>query len=229
LRKNLFRHLDFSLFTQYLSQFAVTNELTPHNFLERTMKKLYLLVVVVVLCSAVGFAQGLGLKGVGGSVGYTSVSANGGSSTESLGGFALSAHADLGEITPGFQLVPELQYWSVSKDINSYSWKFSDFAINANVRYNIQMEGGIKPYAGAGLGLNFWSSTIDMPAISYGGYSIANSGSLSSSGSRLGINIMAGANYAMGSMTIVPEVRYVLASDINHFVFKVGVMVPLGK
>ena len=55
------------------------------------MKKIFTLVVAMALCSALSFAQGLGLKGIGGSVGYTSVSF----SSESLGGFVIGAHADL--------------------------------------------------------------------------------------------------------------------------------------
>jgi opacity protein-like surface antigen len=193
------------------------------------MKKMFTLVVAMTLCSAMSFAQGLGLHGVGGSVGYVSVSGNGGSSTESMGGIVLAAHADLGEITPGFQLVPELQYWSVSKDFgNNITWKFSDFAINANVRYAIKMDGSMKPFVGAGLGFNFYSMTTESPVVNYGfGYSYG--GSVSTSATRIGINLIGGANFAMGNLTITPELRYVLASDINHFVIKVGVMVPLGK
>jgi hypothetical protein len=188
------------------------------------MKKMFTLVVAVVLCSAMSFAQGLGLKGVGGSVGYISLSA----SSESLGGFVIGAHADMGEITPGFELVPEIQYWSVKKDFgNSISWKYSDFAVNGNVRYAIKVDGNVKPFVGAGLGLNFWSSTTESPAYDFGYYSYG--GSTSVSGTRIGINLIGGANFAMGNMTIAPEVRYVLASDINHFVIKVGVMFPLGK
>ena len=84
------------------------------------MKKMFTLVVAVALCSAMSFAQGLGLKGVGGSIGYTSVSFGLGS--ESFGGIVIGGHADLGEISPGFQLIPELQYWSTSKDIGGGTW-----------------------------------------------------------------------------------------------------------
>jgi opacity protein-like surface antigen len=197
------------------------------------MKNLVSLAVAFVLFSTMGYAQGLGLKGVGGSVGFTSVSATtssaGSSSTsETLSGFVIGGHVDLGEFSPGFQLIPELQYWSVSKDINSVNWKFSDFAINGNVHYNFAMQGSVKPYVGAGIGVNFWSSTVDVPAsvifgVPYGG------GSFTDSGSRFGLNIMGGANFAAGNLTIFPELRYVLASDINHLIVKVGVTFPLGR
>ncbi|HLP16729.1 MAG TPA: outer membrane beta-barrel protein [Bacteroidota bacterium] len=189
------------------------------------MKKLFTLAVAIALCSTMGFAQGLGLKGVGGSVGYV----NSSYTSESLGGFVIGAHADLGEISPGFQLIPELQYWSVSKEyLPGYKYKISDFAINGNVHYNIQTSGDIKPYVGAGLGLNFYSITTETPySGSFFGYSYGGSNSVSAT--RLGINLLGGANFAMGNMTISPEVRYVVSSDVNHFIIKVGVMVPLGK
>ncbi|HLP15951.1 MAG TPA: outer membrane beta-barrel protein [Bacteroidota bacterium] len=193
------------------------------------MKKLFTLAVAIALCSTMGFAQGLGLKGVGGSVGYTSVSFGLGS--ESFGGFVIGAHADMGEISPGFQVLPELQYWSTSKDVGGASWKVSDFAINANVHYNIQTSGDIKPYVGAGLGMNFISFTwgYSTPAYTFFGQTYGGSSLTSESATRLGINLLGGANFATGNITISPEVRYVVASDFNHFIVKVGVTVPLGK
>jgi opacity protein-like surface antigen len=188
------------------------------------MKKLFTLAVAVALCSTMGFAQGLALRGVGGSIGYTQVSANG---AESLGGFLIAGHVDMGEFTPGFQLIPELQYWSTSKDISGYTWKFTDFAINGNVHYNIQTAGDIKPYVGAGLGLNFYSSTIDYP--SYTLFGINYGGSASASATRLGINLIGGANFVSGNMTITPEIRYVIASDIDHLILEVGVTFPIGR
>ncbi len=193
------------------------------------MKKLFALVAAIAVCSTLSYAQGLGLKGVGGSVGYTSVSFGLGS--ETFGGFAIGGHVDMGEISPGIQLIPELLYWSASKDISGGTWKTSDFAINANVHYNIAMDGSVKPYVGAGLGMNFLSFTwgYSVPSytlfgVSYGGSSLA-----SESATRVGINLIGGANYAMGNFTISPEFRYVLASDFNHWMFKVGVTVPMGK
>ncbi|MGE5316259.1 MAG: hypothetical protein ACM3Q4_16310 [Acidobacteriota bacterium] len=192
------------------------------------MKKLFTLAVVVALCSSFGFAQGLGLKGVGGSIGYISSTFDSGTGSESLGGFAIGAHADMGEFAPGFQLIPELQYWRTSKDVGGATWKLGDFAINGLVHYNIKVEGSVAPFVGAGLGLNFISSTVNVPGYSYLGYTYGG-GEVTSSATRLGINLMGGANFAAGSMTISPELRYVLASDFNHLIIKVGVTVPMGR
>lgn len=193
------------------------------------MKKLYALVAAVVLCSVVVSAQGLALKGVGGNIGYTSVSF--GLGTETFGGFTIAAHADLGEFSPGFQLIPELQYWSASKDVSGGTWKTSDFAVNGNVHYNIQMVGDVKPYVGAGLGLNFLSFTWGHSTPSYTVFGVTYGGSslATESATRVGINLAGGANYSLGTVTISPEFRYVIASDFNHWMLKVGVMVPLNR
>lgn len=188
------------------------------------MKKILVFVSMLLLLTSFGWSQGLGLKQVGGSLGYVSISFTSGTTTETLGGFAVAAHAYLGDITPGLGLYPEIQYFSTSKDIGGGTWKLSDFAINANVHYNIAMEGEnpLTPYVGAGLGYNSLSSevTITLPFF----------GTMTASGSdsRLGINLLAGANYKLNeNMTLFVEPRYVLASDFNHFLAKVGVSYTL--
>ncbi len=183
------------------------------------MKRLLTVAVVLLSVCTIGSAQ-LALKGVGGAIGYTSVSFAG-TSTESLGGFLIAAHADLGEITKDITLVPDITYWGTSKSVEGFDWKVSDFAINVNGHYNFQMEGMLKPYAGAGLGLNFLSSTINLPTVTtiFGTYG----GSQSTSYTRLGINLLAGVNYQLNDqLTLLLEPRYVLASDFNHFMIKVG-------
>jgi opacity protein-like surface antigen len=162
-------------------------------------------------------AQTLGLREIGGGVGYVSASVTG-SSSESVGGFVIAAHANLGELAKNLSLYPDIEYWSASKDIGGGTWKVSDFAINANVHYNIAMEGAVKPYVGAGLGFNSFSFSYAVPALAAYGF-----GTYSVSASRIGINLLAGANYKMNDqMTLFLEPRYVLASDFNHFQIKVG-------
>jgi hypothetical protein len=189
------------------------------------MKKLCLLALCAAVILTTGRAQSLALRGVGGSVGYITASYDNGLNSESLGGFVIGAHADLGEFARGFQLIPEVQYWRTSKTVGGYEWKLSDFAINGNVHYTIPSTGSVVPFIGAGLGLNFISSTIDYSDAFGFGYN----GSASSSATRLGVNLLGGANFAAGTMTISPEPRDVLASDFNHLVIKVGVTFPLSR
>lgn len=183
--------------------------------------KAVLSVAAVLFCMSFVYGQGLALKEVGGAVGYSSISFNGGSSSESLGGFVISGHVNLGELMNQLEFIPEVQYMSTSKDVSGLTWKVSDFAINANVHYNIAMEGKIKPYVGAGLGYNALSSTVNLPSYTLFGFTYG--GEVTNSASRIGINILAGANYALNEkMLLFIEPRYVLASDFNHFLLKVG-------
>jgi opacity protein-like surface antigen len=113
-------------------------------------------VLSIVLVLSLGSAQGIGLKAVGGGVGFTSVSFTSGASTESLSGLSLSGQVYMGDVAQNIGLYPEIVYWSASKNLGSgVHWSVSDFAINANARYDINSEGNVKPYVGAGLGINF--------------------------------------------------------------------------
>jgi len=180
------------------------------------MRKAISVVAVLVLASSVALAQQIGFKGVGGGIGYTSVSFSSGASSESLGGFAISGHAYLGEITSGIGFYPEVLYWHTSKDFGAgVTWSVSDFAINANAHYNIKVQGSVMPYVGAGLGLNFLSSTVQVAIPFFGTTEV------SGSNTRLGINLLGGADYAVNSkLRIGGELRYVLASDFNHLLIQ---------
>jgi len=184
------------------------------------MKKIFAIAAATALISSLSFAQ-LGLHEVGGGVGYVSVSFNNGNSSQSIGGFLLAAHANLGELAKDLTLAPDVEYFSTSTTVNGGTWKVSDFALNANVHYNIAMEGMVKPYVGAGLGLNFFSTTAS--ATFNNGFftqTISATGSLT----RLGINLLVGANYKLNDkMTLLLEPRYVIASDVDNFQIKAGV------
>jgi opacity protein-like surface antigen len=166
----------------------------------------------------------LAFSGIGGAVGFVTSSLNTGTGSESMSGFAIAAHADLGEFAKDFVFVPDVTYWSMSKDVSGVSLKLSDFSINANAHYNIAMEGMLKPYVGAGLGYNAISSTVSIPATTIPGFGTFGGGSATASDSRIGINLLAGVNYKLNDMlTLLVEPRYVLASDFNHFVIKAGI------
>lgn len=179
------------------------------------MKRLLAVAVVLLTVSALSFGQ-IGFKGIGGGLGFITASmSNGNGTSESLSGFLIAAHADLGEFAKDFSLWPDITYWSASKD----PVKLSDFSINVNAHYNIAMEGQLKPYVGAGLGYNSISSTVTLP--SFPPFFVG--GTVTGSASRLGINLLAGVNYKLNDMlTLLVEPRYVLASDFNHFTIKVG-------
>jgi opacity protein-like surface antigen len=167
------------------------------------------LAIVVAVCCVVGFSSAqLGLKGIGGGVGYTSVTFSGPGSSESLGGFAIGGVVNLGEIVPGLSLVPDVGYWTSSKTISGVDWKVSDFVINGNVSYAFP-SGDVTPYVGGGLGLNFFSTTVVVPFF----------GTVSGSESQLGINLLGGAAFALNDeLSLGAQFRYVISSDANHFI-----------
>jgi opacity protein-like surface antigen len=185
------------------------------------MKKFFGISMLLLGVVSLGFGQSLGFNGVGGGLGFISASMDDGAgSSSSLSGFLIGAHADLGEITKDITLVPDITYWSASKD----PMKLSNFSINVNAHYNIAVQGQFKPYVGAGLGYNSLSTEVTLPSFTVGGFGTFGGGTVSGSASRLGINILVGANYKLNEkMTLLVEPRYVLASDFNHFTAKVGI------
>jgi opacity protein-like surface antigen len=183
------------------------------------MKRFFGLVVLVALLVSVGSAQQIGLKAIGGGIGYTSFSFSSGGTSESLGGFCFGAVANLGELTPGLSLYPSVIYSSASKDLTGGKWSLSDIAINANVKYSFPGQ-GVTPYVGGGLGLNLASSTV---SYNYFGYS----GEVSASSTKIGINILAGVEMKVSNMTGFVQAGYSLVSEMNHLQFMAGVMVPM--
>ena len=187
------------------------------------MKKFLVISLVTLLAVSFTSAQDLGFKAVGGGVGFGMISFNAGTSTESLSGFAISGHAYLGDLTKNLGLYPELQYLMTSKDISGATWKANDFAINVNVLYAIEMEGAVKPYAGAGLGLNMLSTEVAIPGVFVPGYGTIGGGTASGSDTKIGINLIVGARYQLNpGLTLFFEPRYALVSDANQLVIKVG-------
>jgi len=187
------------------------------------MKRLVAVVVAMLAMTAFGSAQ-LAFRGIGGGIGFASFSFSGATSSESMSGFLIAAHADLGEFAKDFVLFPDITYATTSKSVEGGTWKLSDFAINVNAHYNIEMEGTMKPYVGAGLGYNSFSTTVEVPAVVIPGFGTVGGGSVTGSDSRLGINLLAGVNYKLNDMlTLVVEPRYTIESDFNNFQIKVGV------
>ncbi len=190
------------------------------------MKRLVAVAIALFCVSTLSSAQ-LAFKNIGGAIGFASYSFNSGANTETLSGFLIAAHSDLGELTKDITFVPDVEYVSTSKSVTGGTLKVSDFGINANAHYNFQMEGMLKPYAGAGLGLNFLSSTaVASYTDPFTGFTY--SGSATASDTKIGINLLAGINYQLNDqLTLVVEPRYVIISDFSNFQIKAGVTYAL--
>ena len=178
-----------------------------------------LAISVAMLISASAYSQ-IGLKAIGAGVGIMGASVSTGTNSEGMTGIAFGAGVDLGEITPGLHLFPDVGYWSASKSINtgagSFDFSTSDFVINANVQY---VFGGsqIMPYVGGGLGINFLGTSTPAQSFGSGPFTVTIPAS-SASATRLGINLMGGVAYPLNNqMAIGAQFRYVIASDFNHW------------
>ncbi len=180
------------------------------------MKRFLAVSALVVLITGIAFAQGIGFYGIGGGLGFVNVSPSG--AGESFSGLGFHARAEMGELTDNLALVPELHYWSVSKDLGGFDWSYSDFAINANVQYRFDMEGSIAPYVGGGLGLNIMSVSSHVPFF----------GSVSVSETKIGLNLLGGAHMKLeGNIHPFAEFRYVIVSNVNHLMIMAGIVYHL--
>ena len=172
--------------------------------------------VLLATCS-VSPAQQIRVRGVGGGIGYTSISLSSGRTSQTLDGFAISAHADLGEITSGIRLYPELLYFHTSKDLGGgVTQSVNDVAISANGHVGIRLQGKFTPYVGAGLGVNFLGNSTETTDQRRG-----TTKGVTNSETRFGLNLLGGADYTVNSrLKIGGELRYVLASDFNHVIIR---------
>jgi opacity protein-like surface antigen len=183
-----------------------------------------LAIALALTISSAAFAQ-IGLKGIGGGAGLMGASmttaSTTGSSSQSLTGFAIGVGANLGTLMENLVLLPDIGYWNASKSVSaggvSSDFSTSDFVINANVQYMLGT-GQIMPYVGGGLGLNFISTSVDVPAVNLGFVTIPAQ-TVTGSATRLGINLLGGANYPLNDkMSLGAQFRYVIASDFNHWI-----------
>jgi opacity protein-like surface antigen len=101
-------------------------------------------------------------------------------------------------------------------------------AIKSTVRYLFPIEGNIKPYAGAGLGIHLYSWDYDYPGYSYGGYTFPG-GSFSDSDTEFGFHILGGAEFKLSpKWKLQTELEYGSA-DLDQFAIVANFIYALGK
>ncbi len=143
--------------------------------------------LVLVACAVMPAWAGadIGLKGIGGRVGYVDPE----SSLDGTIEFGLLM--ELGEFTDNLMWEACASYWSSGQDWSyagrNYEWSVSDFAIRTGVNYHF-LEGEFEPFAGGGVGVHFFSWD-------YAGYS----GPVDNSDSDFGLYVDGGAEYKFSS------------------------------
>jgi opacity protein-like surface antigen len=182
-----------------------------------------LLILAIVGCTALSteaIAQSnLGLKAIGGAVGYVS--------PENLDGtFSLGVFADVGTITPNISLEPRIDFWSWSQDQFGVKNSVSDVQFGARGKYWFEVPNSkIRPFAGAGLGLHFLHAKVEIPA--QGGFPAQEA---DDSTNKLGLDLGGGIETAMNERTSLhAEVWYGLVSDFNQFSLRLGISQKLGQ
>lgn len=122
------------------------------------MKKLFVLLTVaaIVFGQAAYANTNIGLKGIGGRVGFVEPDHGDGAVT-------LGVVADMGTWTENLPWELALTWWSAGEDVGSYEWSYTDIAIRNSVYYLFELDKGLYVYPGAGLGVHFLNASVEGP------------------------------------------------------------------
>jgi hypothetical protein len=158
----------------------------------------------------------IGFKGIGGHVGFVDPEWYG--STVTLG-----AVADLGTFVPQLHWDASLSWWSSSYDYwPGYSATLSDIVLRSGVKYHF-IQGEWEPYAGGGLGLHFYSTSVETP---HGGTYYAYHGS---DDTDFGFYLVGGVAHPFtNQLTGTGEVQLDF-EDVDLFTIQFGLIYQLGR
>ena len=180
---------------------------------------LLLTLALCALAAPVAMAQSsLGLKGIGGAVGYVS--------PEDLDGtFSIGALADWGTITPQIGLESRIDFWSWSESMMGVESSVRDIALGARGKYYFETANPkIRPFAGAGLAIHMVNVKVDMPA--QGGFPAMT---VEESQSKLGLDLGGGIAVPMNPRTeFLGELWYGIVSDVSQFQLRAGMCWRVG-
>ena len=84
----------------------------------------------------------------------------------SFSGTGLRLHLRPERLMEGFSIVPSLEYWRNSNQLDTFGIKSTekDATLGIEFRYNFPRESAFKPYVGIGYGLHFLSSSFEAPS-----------------------------------------------------------------
>lgn len=84
----------------------------------------------------------------------------------SFSGIGLRARIQSQALIAGIELMPTIEYWRNSNSVDPFGIRTTrkDATLGFDAIYAFG-SGGFKPYAGAGFGLHFLSSSVDAPAL----------------------------------------------------------------
>jgi len=190
------------------------------------MKKALLVAGLFLLCNATSqIAQAkeavrttnFGLHHLGVEAGLVDPEAAG--STLGFGVFA-----DLGNVSRDVRLSSHLGYWSISDEDFGVEASVRDISFGARAKYMFRVSSPkLQPYAGAGLGLHFFNSKVEMPEQDFGGGFIVPGFSIEDSSTELGLDLGGGAIKPLNPKTdLFFDLWYTMA-EVDQLSMKVGV------
>lgn len=120
----------------------------------------------------------------------------------SFSGIGLRARVRSTQLIEKVEFLPFIEYWRNTSTVQPFNIKSSrsDATIGSDIRYIGEWK-GMKPYAGAGIGLHFLSSEVEAPdlGLPHGQNSIVKGG----------LSFMGGANFALaGKLENFIELKY---------------------
>jgi opacity protein-like surface antigen len=106
------------------------------------------------------------------------------SGQSSFSGTGLRLHLHPSRMMEGFSLVPSLEYWRNSNELDTFGIKSTekDATLGIEFRYNFPRESAFKPYLGIGYGLHFLSSEFEATTLGISGNDSVTLGGVSALG-----------------------------------------------
>ncbi len=194
--------------------------------MKRLLSVLFLFSFLFLLSNQYNAQSNVQFESVGAKVGYIMPS-DGIDNT-----IGINVNAGLGTLfTPDFHFGAFIEYWgktySSDNGFNNSEVTWSSIVVAPQLKYHIPMENSsIRPYAGAGLGLQFWSVdySSDLTDDFFGFGRDA-----STSGSALAIFFLGGIEFPLSpNFNGVAELKYTVA-DADYFGIFAGVQFYLDK
>ena len=111
-------------------------------------------------------------------------------------------------------LEPEVGYWKKGEDVFGGDVSLEDLQFGLNAIYMLGRGTGIRPWAGAGLGLHLLKGVVGFD----------DSGDFDDTESKLGIHLLGGADFVMSdAAALYAAARFDIVSDLNQFKLYGGV------
>ena len=127
--------------------------------------------------------------------------------------------ADARITTDALPVVPNASFDYYFTDVDGYSL----FAIDLNALYEFGVDNQVfVPYAGGGLGIT--RASVDSPSISFGGQTF---GGGSTSSTDVGLNIVGGARFPLGTVEPFAQLNATLGGDADRLGITGGLLFSL--